>query len=76
MQVFIQIAAFSLQTDGSGRPVLTKGKRPKSFQIPGLASQFCQMGSVLKKLNTKLYIIFLKISGRLTNNCTDAKQTK
>ena len=29
MQVFLQIVAFSLQTDGSGRPVLTKGKRPK-----------------------------------------------
>ena len=28
MQVFIQIVLFSLQTDGSGRPVLTKGKRP------------------------------------------------
>ena len=30
MQVFLQIVAFSLQNDGSGRPVLTKGKRPKS----------------------------------------------
>ena len=28
MQVFLQIVAFSLQTDGSGLPVLTKGKRP------------------------------------------------
>ena len=28
MQVFLQIVAFSLQTDGSGRPVLTKRKRP------------------------------------------------
>ena len=24
MQMFLQIVAFSLQTDGSGRPVLTK----------------------------------------------------
>ena len=31
MQVFLQIVAFSLQTDGSGRPVLTKGKRPKTL---------------------------------------------
>ena len=29
MQVFLQIVSFSLQTDRSGRPVLTKGKRPK-----------------------------------------------
>ena len=29
MQVFLQIVSFSLQTDGSGRPVLTKGKRPQ-----------------------------------------------
>ena len=29
MQAFLQIVAFSLQTDGSGWPVLTKGKRPK-----------------------------------------------
>ena len=29
MQVLLQIVAFSLQTDGSGRPVLTKGKRHK-----------------------------------------------
>ena len=29
MQVFLEIVGFSLQTDGSGRPVLTKGKRPK-----------------------------------------------
>ena len=28
MQVFLQMVAFSLQSDGSGRPVLTKGKRP------------------------------------------------
>ena len=27
MQVFLQIVAFSLQTDGSSRLVLTKGKR-------------------------------------------------
>ena len=33
MQVFLQIVAFSLQTDGSGRPVLTKGKRPKTFPL-------------------------------------------
>ena len=30
MQVFLQIVAFSLQIIGSDRPVLTKGKRPKS----------------------------------------------
>ena len=30
MQVFLQMVAFSLQSDGSGRPVLTKGKRPYS----------------------------------------------
>ena len=29
MQVFLHIVAFSLQTGGSGRPVLTKGKRLK-----------------------------------------------
>ena len=28
VQVFLQIVAFSLQTDRSGRPVLTKRKRP------------------------------------------------
>ena len=33
MQVFIQIDAFSLETDGSGWPVLTKGKRPKSLLL-------------------------------------------
>ena len=32
MQMFLQTVAFSLQTDGCGqRPVLTKGKRPKSL---------------------------------------------
>ena len=34
MQVFLQIVAFSLQLDGSGRPVLPKGKRPKTLR-PG-----------------------------------------
>ena len=29
MQVFLQIVAFSLQSDRSGRPVLTTGKHPK-----------------------------------------------
>ena len=29
MQVFFLIVAFSLQTDVSGRVVVTKGKRPK-----------------------------------------------
>ena len=29
MQVFLLIVAFSLQTDGSGRVVPTKGKHPK-----------------------------------------------
>lgn len=29
MQVFLQIIAFSLQSDRSGRPVLTTGKHPK-----------------------------------------------
>ena len=33
MKVFLQIVAFSLQTDGSGRPVLTKGKRHCSPRI-------------------------------------------
>ena len=32
MQVFGQIVAFSLQTDGSGRPFLTKGKLPKKLR--------------------------------------------
>ena len=27
MQVFLQIVVFSLQTDGSGRPVLKKGSK-------------------------------------------------
>ena len=30
MQVLLEIVAFSLQNDGSGRPVLTKRKRPKT----------------------------------------------
>ena len=30
MQVFLQMVAFSLESDGSGRPVLAKGKRRKS----------------------------------------------
>ena len=33
MQVFVQIDAFSLETDGSGRPVLTKGKPVKSLLL-------------------------------------------
>ena len=33
MQVFLQIVAFSLQNDGSGRPVLTKGKRIKIHSL-------------------------------------------
>ena len=33
MQVFLQIVAFSLQTDWSGQPVLKKGKRSK-FHFP------------------------------------------
>ena len=33
MQVFLQIVAFSLQTDWSGQPVLSKGKCPlKNFR--------------------------------------------
>ena len=31
VQVFLQIVAFCLQNDGSGQPVLTKGKRPKIY---------------------------------------------
>ena len=44
MQVFLQIVAFSLQTDWSGRTVLTKGKvplvsvRPKGFKLVRTAS--------------------------------------
>ena len=30
MQMFLQIVEFSLQIDRSGRPVLTKGERPKT----------------------------------------------
>ena len=30
MQMFLQIVAFSLQNDGSGRPALTKGKLSKT----------------------------------------------
>ena len=33
MQMFLRIAAFSLRTDESGRPVLTQGKRPKYSDI-------------------------------------------
>ena len=33
VQVFLQIVAFSLQNDWSGRPVLTKGKRPRIFLL-------------------------------------------
>ena len=33
MQVVLQIVAFSLQIDGSGRPVLTKGKHIKALKI-------------------------------------------
>ena len=33
MRVFLQIVAFSWQTDRSGRPVLTKGKRPTTEAI-------------------------------------------
>ena len=33
MQVFLQIVAFSLQADGTYRPVLTKGKRTKTIQV-------------------------------------------
>ena len=39
MQVFLQIVAFSLQTDWSGRPVLTKGKRPRIFFIEDLEAK-------------------------------------
>ena len=41
MQVFLQMVAFSLQSDGSGRPVLTKGKRPKTRLFRG---PFCDKG--------------------------------
>ena len=33
MQVFFQIVAFSSQSDGSGRPVLTKGQCPNSNKL-------------------------------------------
>ena len=33
MQVFLQIVAFSLQNDWSGRPVLAKGKRPQMANV-------------------------------------------
>ena len=32
MQVFLQMVAFSLQNDVSGRPVLTKGKHPETLK--------------------------------------------
>ena len=32
MQVVLQIVAFSLQIIGSGRSVVTKGKRPKRME--------------------------------------------
>ena len=35
MQVFLQIVAFSLKTDESGRPVLTKRKAPSISEILG-----------------------------------------
>ena len=44
MQVFLQIIAFSLQTDGSGQPVMTKGKRwltDSQLSIPTVASDGC-----------------------------------
>ena len=42
MQVFFQIVAFSLQKDGSGWPVFTKGKHVKSnslFCVPSFVLQ-------------------------------------
>ena len=33
MQVFLQIVAFSLQTNGSGQPVMKKRKAPLVFAL-------------------------------------------
>ena len=35
MQVLLQIVAFSFQNDWSGKPLLTKGKRPKKHNADG-----------------------------------------
>ena len=41
MPVFLQIVAFSLQTDvSSGRPVLSKGKRPMFIKLFYLLTSF------------------------------------
>ena len=51
MQVSLQIVAFSLQIIGSGRPVLTKGKRSKMpqsgviFAIKRRGRSFCSIFS-------------------------------
>ena len=53
MQVFLPIVAFSLQTDGSGRPVLIKGKRPKFQSVCEFMSLAHDKLSLEKYIATK-----------------------
>ena len=50
MQVLNQIVAFSLQTDGSGRPVLTKGKRP-SKQLSWMKTVIFPWDGIKKRID-------------------------
>ena len=46
MLVFLQIVAFSIQNDWSGRPVLTNGKRPKHL-LPISSNEVMVKSSVI-----------------------------
>ena len=56
MQVFLQIVAFSLQIIGSGRPVLTKGKRPESESLPSLCAD-SSSESNNKEVSMRLFLL-------------------
>ena len=65
MQVLLQIAEFSLQTDGSGQPVLTKGKRPKRWPIKYMQCQCADNQHQLDGLSALVSYAFIS----LTTNC-------
>ena len=65
MQVLLQFDAFSLQTDGSGQPVLTKGKRSKRWPIKNMQGQCANNQHQLDGLSALVSYAFI----RLTTNC-------
>ena len=70
MQLFLQIAAFSLQTDGSGWPVLTKRKRPKIhfFRYKNFFKENCRSNLIANIIFFGFKIFFSRSGGSFKTN--------